>query len=98
MAISQQWKCVIIVFSILLVVSLTITLPLIFCYKFRNKSGGNGSVGIGFSLFEDNDNNTLVNKDTKNEVERLNMTLSDNVRQHNTKKDNISTYNDIDSE
>ena len=81
-----------------MVVILAITLPLIFCYKFRNKHGNRETGGVGIFPLEDNDNNTLVDKDTKNEVDRLNMTLWDNVRQHDTKKDNISTYNDIDAE
>ena len=91
MALSKQCKFVIILVSILVVIALAITLPLAL------KKRRDPAINTQFYYFVDEDNNTLV-EEKKNEVDRSNITLSDIARQNETKKDNISTYNDTDAE
>ena len=96
--ISKQCKVFIIILLILTVIVLAITLPIFLTYKPKDKYE---DVDIWEDMeftFEDNANNTLVDKDTKNEVNRPNITQSDIVMQKDTKKNNISTYNNTDAE
>ena len=96
--ISKQCKVFIIILLILTVIVLAITLPIFLTRKPKDKYE---DVDIWEDMeftFEDNANNTLVDKDTKNEVNRPNITQSDIVMQKDTKKNNISTYNNTDAE
>ena len=96
--ISKQCKVFIIILLILTVIVLAITLPIFLTHKPKDKYE---DVDIWDDMeftFEDNANNTLVDKDTKNEVNRPNITQSDIVMQKDTKKNNISTYNNTDAE
>ena len=96
--ISKQCKVFIIILLILTVIVLAITLPIFLTHKPKDKYE---DVDIWEDMeftFEDNANNTLVDKDTKNEVNRPNITQSDIVMQKDTKKNNISTYNNTDAE
>ena len=97
--ISKQCKVFIIILLILTVIVLAITLPIFLTHKPKDKYEDRDSIWEDMEYtFEDNANNTLVDKDTKNEVNRPNITQSDIVMQKDTKKNNISTYNNTDAE
>ena len=80
------------ILGIALVAVLIITLSIVFTSYDRDFE-----CSKGFQLVEEG-NNTIVDKNKTNELDRQNMTLSDIVIQNDTIKDTISTYNDTDAE